>query len=232
MLDQPRAVCAQVQGRQAQLVQQLTMGSELGYEEATTNLAWIMEGAIEQRHLERSWRRLPAALGRWVSRWMSLQHRFMLHNGGGVAALLANTHQSATQAPGWETRLAHETMKLHSTAALQGSRHSALRAGDYHFFGGYGGAVEPSLVNHTAAAEFYRLSGSGNGPWRARYNVAFMTEHGFGREPPRPWAAAQQYGTLFADSLAGPQKSWAAAAASSIGLMRSSLKATMHFFGR
>ena len=37
----------------AVMVQELMMGSELGYEEAMSNLAWVLEGALEQRYLER-----------------------------------------------------------------------------------------------------------------------------------------------------------------------------------
>lgn len=203
------------------------MGSELGYEEATSNLAWVMEGAIEQRHLERCTRRLPAAFGHWIPRWMTRQHRFMLNNGGGVAALLDNTPKSTSDAPGWERRVAYGVMKLHTMAALQGNQYSALRAGDYHYFGGYGAAVEPSFVDHSAAAELYRISASSAANWRARYNVAFMSEHGHGQQAPRPWAAAQQFAALFVDSLFGPHSSAAAAVASAAAAARSSLKALL-----
>jgi hypothetical protein len=138
------------------MMRELLLGSELGYEDASTNLAWLVSAAAEEAfYRETRWyapRRGEAArgdgrvsiFGPWVRRWMQGQHRFVVHGEGAAGLVTAARSRllpagAASQAGVLSARLLNAAaVELYETAA-HSNAFAAMRAGDAAFYGGLGG---------------------------------------------------------------------------------------------
>ena len=165
------------------LLRELVLGAELGYTEAASNLAWLLQAATEQQYYNKMSK--SVFIGDWLRNWMSNQHRFAVLGEGALGLVEAARSQLLLNM----LRTQPARGKMHPLASLRNqesdsvihhlnniaaqlyeqaadrSAFAALRAGDSAFYGGLGwgsftGGSHPNFLerNLTQAAVHYRHS--------------------------------------------------------------------------
>ena len=111
-------------GTRNMLVRELVLGSELGYAGASTNLAWLLSAAVEQRYYSAAVQQAPWP---WLERWVSQQHRFTVHGAGAIGLVAAARshllHSVAAEATTTTTKSGANTAQASAAASMREKLH-------------------------------------------------------------------------------------------------------------